>query len=174
MTDKRNLKELFDTLEYSNVNELLIEIYDKAKVSIAIFDLDGILQCMSMDAKHCKCYYMLLHNKENKCSIFDYNFSKPILAQKEVDTLCNYSCRLTMREININGKLYKIIVFQYNLDNDNLGFNSTNNPDYAPLYRGIDTTAIDYFWSPNIINKEEIDFIFDFLKEELGKLKEFY
>jgi len=169
-----NVKEILDTLEFTTINELIDEIFNKLNLSVAIFDSDLLLQGLCMTAKRCKCYYMLLHGKENQCSIFDPNFTKSVLANREIDMLCDYSCRLTMREVNICDEPHRVILFQYNLDDDSLEFNPNNDPAFSPLYKETDTSAVDYFWKPNVINKEERDLIFDFIVDAMTKLKSFY
>jgi hypothetical protein len=117
---------------------------------------------------------MLLHGNPNQCSIFDAAFVNSVLSHKEIDMLCDYSCRLTMQEMNICGKPHKIIVFQYNLSDDNLKFNPTNDPKYTALSKGTDTTAVDYFWKPNIITREERNEVFNFIRDAVEKIKSFY
>jgi len=169
-----NVLEMLSELEFSTIDELINEIFDKLQLSVAIFESEsGVLQGLCMHAKRCKCYYMLLHGKENQCSIFDPEFTKKVLANREVDMLCDYSCRLTMREMNICDVPHKIIIFQYNLSDDNLTFNPTNDPKFTALTKGTDMTAVDYFWKPNVIDKEERDLVFNFICDSVEKIKSF-
>ncbi|MCL2039115.1 MAG: hypothetical protein FWG85_01640 [Bacteroidetes bacterium] len=169
-----NVKEVLDSLEFSTINELIDEIFNKLEISVAVFDSDLLLQGLCMTAKRCKCYYMLLHGKENQCSIFDTEFSKSVLANREVDMFCDYACRLTMREVDICGEMHRVILFQYNLDDDDLKFNPNNDSKFVPLYKGTDMSAVDYFWKPNVISREERDTIFDFVVDAITKIKSFY
>ena len=137
------LKEL-SKLDLTTLDELIDVIYNRLNLSIAIFDSENILQGINMKVDRCKCYYMLLHKKPNQCSIFDPDFVEKALSVKEVDQLCTYCCRLTSREAIICGTLHKIIIFQYNLDDDSLEFNPKNDPSFVPLCKG-DSTAVDYF-----------------------------
>lgn len=169
-----NVKEILDSLEFTSISELIDEIFNKLKLSVAIFDSILLLQGLCMTAKRCKCYYMLLHGKENQCSIFNSNFVKSVLENQEIDMLCDYSCRLTMREVDIYDELHRVILFQYNLDDDDLKFNPNNDKSFVPHYKGTDESAVDYFWTPNVISREERDLIFDFIVDSIKKLKSFY
>ena len=175
MTTARNVKEILKGLEFSTIDEMINELFNKLQISIAIFESENsILQGLCMCAKRCKCYYMLLHGKPNQCSIFNPEFVNTVLAHKELDMLCDYLCRLTMRELNICDEPHKIVLFQYNLDDDNLTFNPTNDPKFTALTKGADTTAVDYFWKPNVFTKEERDEIFEFVRDGTEKIKSFY
>ena len=175
MATAGNVKEILADMEFETIDELINEMFDKLSLAVAIFESEtSLLQGLCMNAKRCKCYYMLLHNNPNQCSIFDNAFTNMVLSNREVDMLCDYSCRLTMREMNICDVPHKIIVFQYNLDDDNLEFNPDNDPKFTALTKGTDTTAVDYFWTPNVINREERDLIFDFIRESVEKIKSFY
>ena len=175
MATAGNVKEILADLEFSTIDELINEIFDKLQLAVAIFESESsLLQGLCMNAQRCKCYYMLLHNQPNQCSIFDPAFTSKVLANREVDMMCDYACRLTMREMNVLDVPHKIVVFQYNLDDDDLSFNPNNDPKFTELKKGSDTTAVDYFWKPNVINREERDLIFDFVRDSVEKIKSFY
>jgi hypothetical protein len=173
MATAGNVKEILANLEFESIDEMINEIYEKLQLSVAIFDGDGVLQGLCMSAQRCKCYYMLLHSKPNQCSIFNPDFTKGVLAEHKVDKLCDFSCRLTSREMDICGEPHKIIIFQYNLDDDSLEFNPTNDPKFTPLYKG-DPTAVDYFWKPNVLDKEEREYIFNWVRTQAERIKSFY
>ena len=175
MATAGNVTEILASLEFTTVDELTSEIFDKLQVSVAIFNSeDNQLSAFCMNTKRCKCYYMLLHGKPNQCSIFDSKFVSNVLAKQDTDMLCDYACRLTMREMDICGEPHKIIIFQYNLDSDDLRFNPTNDPKYNPLYNGTDSTAIDYFWKPNVLTASECDEIFEFIRKSAEDIKSFF
>jgi len=144
MATAGNIEQILSELEFETLDEMISEIYEKLKLSIAIFDQEGILQAMCMHANRCKCYYMLLHGKPNQCSIFNPEFTQAVLSQEKVDKLCDYYCRLTSRTVDMLGQPHKVILFQYNLNDDPIDFNPQNDPKYTPLYQG-DPTAINYF-----------------------------
>jgi len=137
------LAEMNETT-YSTLDDVILDIYDKLHLSVAIFDEDHICNGICMNAKRCKCYYMLLHNEPNHCSIFNQNFTNHILAKDEVNMLCDYGCRLLSTKVEIHNKLITIILYQYNLETDELEFNPTNSSKYVPLYRG-DPNNPEYF-----------------------------
>jgi hypothetical protein len=138
-----NLEEILSELKFETLDDMINCIYDKLKLSIAIFDAEGVLQGICMHANRCKCYYVLLHGKQNQCSIFDPGFSATILAEKEVDKLCDFACRVTSRTVEICEKPHKIIIYQYNLDDDSLEF-SPQDKQLTPAYKG-DPSGAEYF-----------------------------
>ena len=171
MATAGNVQELLSTIEFSTMDELIDGLFDKLFLAVAIFDSSsGILQNICMHAHRCKCYYMLLHGKPNQCSIFDHSFTNSIMSQYEVDMLCSYSCRLTMHHMDIGGVPHKVVVFQYNLDDDDLNFNSTCDSNYTALTKGCDTTAVDYFWRPNVLDRVERDLVFNFIRSSFEQV----
>lgn len=132
--------------QYDTMEDLLNDISDKCQVAVAVFDNDNVLQGISLNMLRCKCYYMLLHRYPNQCSMFDQGFVQAALALgQDQETLCDYGCRLSLRLFNLQGELYKIVVFQYNRPDDDLSFNPSNSTAITPLYRGASVAAIDYF-----------------------------
>lgn len=162
--NKKEVEEIIATINVSDIDELIDAINDKLKVSTALFDETSMLIGLCKKAKRCKCYYMKLCGEENQCSIFNPEFVAGVLKEVEVDKLCDYACRLTSKVVQIHDKNYTLVVFQYNLENDDLSFNPTNNPNVEPLHRY--ESSIKTFWQPNYFTEEARDLIFDFFVKE--------
>lgn len=171
-----NISTYFPSLaeneKYDTMEDLLNDISDKCQVAIAIFDADNVLQGISLNMCRCKCYYMLLHQYPNQCSMFDQAFVQAALSlDTDQEMLCDYGCRMSLRSYNLQGCSYKIIAFQYNCPDDDLSFNYSDNPAITPLYRGESTLAVDYFWQPNIVSTDKIDALFGFVVRNMTECK---
>lgn len=165
MKELTQVDQKLNKLRFSSLAELAAEIDSNFRVATAVFADNGLLVTLSMSEKRCKCYFMMLHNHPNECSIFNEAFAQSVLEQQEdTDMLCNYSCRLSLRNREINGNKYKFLIFQYLFDTDSKEFNPNNNPDFRhisakDMILHISANAV---WTPTILTKYELDSIMSF------------
>lgn len=146
MNSINNALQQLSDLDFETLDDFLNEISDNLSVAVAIFDMNDTIKGISAEMSRCKCYYMLLHNRPNQCAMFEPSFIGSVLSKNtDKDILCNYGCRQTLRIMELFGSLHKVVIFQYNLLNDNLDFNPHDSPNYIPLYRGTNSATVDYF-----------------------------